>query len=77
MKRIKLAFQGDLVDKEQKRVWFLIPEQVVKIADLHYWIFDAFGLKNKCPYGVTLSMDGYTLLPSQSVHILRENDKLR
>lgn len=77
MKRIKLFFKKGLVDEEYKKVWYMVPHHAMLVSDLHYSIVEDFQLQKVCKYGLNLTLEGFLLVPSQSVQILRDNDIIR
>eukprot|EP00658_Telonema_sp_P-2_P030849 TRINITY_DN23223_c0_g1_i1.p1 TRINITY_DN23223_c0_g1~~TRINITY_DN23223_c0_g1_i1.p1 ORF type:complete len:313 (-),score=53.25 TRINITY_DN23223_c0_g1_i1:60-998(-) len=47
------------------------------IADLTYAIISEFQLRDQCPHGIALSVDGFALPPSQPIMILEDDEVVR
>jgi hypothetical protein len=78
MLRVKLHFAPELgLDPETTKIWWFIDTKECSfISDLIYQLFHRLNLKKIAPCGLVLTMDEYTLLPSQPIGILRDNDSI-
>jgi len=74
--RIKLQFDVGLIKDEFDKAWFVVPKSTRIISDLSYSIIEQFDLRRSCTNGVLLKLDGFCLLPNQTIGLVREGDLL-
>ncbi|XP_038994060.1 coilin-like isoform X1 [Hibiscus syriacus] len=78
--RLRLVFEDpNILSKSQKkqdlkRSWFLLKPQHQTIFDLTSDLIDIFDLRESCPNGLILYMDGFALPPFESICILKDKD---
>ncbi|KAK8512831.1 hypothetical protein V6N13_090423 [Hibiscus sabdariffa] len=78
--RLRLVFEDpNILSKSQKkqglkRSWFLLKPQHQTISDLTSDLTDIFDLRESCPSGLILYMDGFALPPFESTCILKDKD---
>lgn len=79
MLRIKIHFAEEFnLDPECTKIWWLIDlKDCAFISDLTYQLLHRLNLRKHAPHGLVLTMDDCTLLPNQSIAILRDNDTIR
>ncbi|XP_022131894.1 coilin-like isoform X2 [Momordica charantia] len=81
--RIRLIFEeGHLLSKSQringlKRSWILLKSHLHSISDFSSYLLDFFLLRNACPDGLILSMDGFVLPPFEPTAVLKDKDIVR
>ncbi|KAJ0989460.1 hypothetical protein J5N97_007816 [Dioscorea zingiberensis] len=60
-----------------KSCWLLLRPELTTISDLASHVFHRFHLRQSCPLGVVLSIDGFVLPPFESTWILKDEDIIR
>ncbi|XP_023545489.1 coilin-like isoform X3 [Cucurbita pepo subsp. pepo] len=81
--RVRLVFEeGRLLSKPQrrnglKRSWILLKSHLHSISDFSSYLLDLFLLRDACPHGLLLSMDGFVLPPFEPTSILKDGDIVR
>ncbi|XP_022962434.1 coilin-like isoform X10 [Cucurbita moschata] len=81
--RVRLVFEeGRLLSKPQrknglKRSWVLLKPHLHSISDFSSYLLDLFLLRDACPHGLLLSMDGFVLPPFEPTTILKDGDIVR
>ncbi|XP_023768374.1 uncharacterized protein LOC111916960 isoform X1 [Lactuca sativa] len=81
--RLRLVFEdGSLLSEAQRsdgmnQSWLLVePNQHQKISDVCNHLLHSFNLRDSCPNGILLYMDGFVLPPSESTRILKDKEIL-
>ncbi|CAH1433922.1 unnamed protein product [Lactuca virosa] len=81
--RLRLVFEdGSLLSETQRsdgmnQSWLLDePNQHQKISDVCNHLLHSFNLRDSCPNGILLYMDGFVLPPSESTRILKDREFL-
>ncbi|GMI70794.1 coilin [Hibiscus trionum] len=78
--RLRLVFEDpNILSKSQKkqglkRSWFLLKPQHQTISDLTSDLLHIFDLRESCPNGLILCMDGFALPPFESTCIFKDKD---
>ncbi|XP_076889329.1 coilin-like isoform X2 [Bidens hawaiensis] len=79
--RIRLVFlDPSILTKPQRsdgmnNSWLLIrPQQHPTVSDVITHLIHVFKLRSRCPDGILLSMEGFTLPPFESTEILKDKD---
>ncbi|XP_022996762.1 coilin-like isoform X8 [Cucurbita maxima] len=81
--RVRLVFEeGHLLSKPHrknglKRSWVLLKPHLHSISDFSSYLLDLFLLRDACPHGLLLSMDGFVLPPFEPTSILKDGDIVR
>lgn len=76
-RRLKLSFDAKSFkasDDFPLKTLVLVPGSLKNVSDLCYHILSKFDLKKECPNGISLSIDDFSIPPTQEVSIVREND---
>ncbi|CAL9216779.1 unnamed protein product [Arabidopsis halleri] len=79
-RRIKVVFDREIRQrKKDARPSFALLDRVQypRISDFCERLIHLFDLSGVCPHGITLSINGDLILPSETSHILRETDIVR
>ncbi|CAN0929331.1 COIL [Linum grandiflorum] len=76
--RLRLAFDKSLRNSDGfKRYWVVVKPQHRTMSDFCNYLLDVFQLRNSCPEGLLLSMEGFFLPPFESIRLLNDRDLVR